>query len=170
MGRRGFQRRAAALRSMLKVRSEGCLADRAKLGQSRYRVRGVPGGAHVRFYLNSAAWISGVVGTCTTPYVSPVPAFQSEDDTLEKLAMRIQSRAVSRCGELLKSLGRPEHSGRPTQNGVGTDTISQRQMVKDAGLSKRQQVTAVRVANLTFTASLLLYTSRSISGRQGHTR
>jgi hypothetical protein len=43
-------------------------------------------------------------------------------------------------------------------------------MVKDAGLSKRQQVTAVRVANLTFTASLLLYTSRSISGRQGHTR
>jgi hypothetical protein len=61
--------------------------------------------------------------------------------------MRIQSRAVSRCGELLKQINAlGKRSDRPS---VGGDTrFSQRDAAEQAGLSKRQQVTAVRVANV----------------------
>ena len=71
-------------------------------------------------------------------------AKQSHDDTLRKMAYRIQARAIRRCGELLKQLdARGAHR---KSNGSGTS--SQRGAAENAGISKRQQVTAVRVANI----------------------
>lgn len=76
-------------------------------------------------------------------------AKQAKDDQLRKYADRIQARAIRRCGELLKtySEGR-EKGGRPSVNGTAAATVSQRSAAEDAGLSKRQQVTAVNVANV----------------------
>ena len=74
-------------------------------------------------------------------------ARQSKDDTLRKMAERIQARAIRRCGELLKLIGN-EEGGRPIKNHDGTDIVfSRTQAAKDAGLSERQKVTALRVAN-----------------------
>lgn len=73
-------------------------------------------------------------------------AKQSEDETLLKLVMRIKARAVRRCGELLKTFNKGV--GRP-ENSILVDTISsQRQAAEQAGLSKGQEVDAVRVANV----------------------
>jgi hypothetical protein len=80
-------------------------------------------------------------------------ARQAHDDTLRKLADRIHARAVRRCGELLKQL-----DGRQGQNLPGaesgdagdasTSIMTRREAAEQAGLSKDQQVTAVRVANV----------------------
>lgn len=63
------------------------------------------------------------------------------------VTMRIQSRAIRRCGELLK-----EFDGRggdhTKSGGAPTFAPSQREVAEDAGMSKDQQVTAVRVANV----------------------
>lgn len=72
-------------------------------------------------------------------------AKQADDDTLRRHADRIQARAIRRCGELLKQF---DNRGRPAENSAPADTISQRKAAEQAGLSKRQQVTAVRVANV----------------------
>jgi hypothetical protein len=71
-------------------------------------------------------------------------AKQADDDTLHKFALRIQARAVRRCGELLKKF---DARGAHRKNG-GATTSSQRQTAKQAGMSRDQQVTAVRVANI----------------------
>lgn len=64
------------------------------------------------------------------------------------MAVRIRARAVRRCGELLKQFdakGRNQH----TEVSRGTPTkLSQREAAERAGISKDQQVTAVRVANV----------------------
>lgn len=74
-------------------------------------------------------------------------AKQAKDDKLRKMAMRIQARAIRRCGELLKAFdGRG--GDRTKSNGGGTSAPSQRDAAEEAGLSKRQQVTAVNVANV----------------------
>jgi hypothetical protein len=57
----------------------------------------------------------------------------------------MQSRAVRRCGELLKQLD-ARGGDRSKSNGRGTSAPSQREAAEQAGLSKRQQVSAVRVA------------------------
>ena len=75
-------------------------------------------------------------------------ARQANDDTLRKMAMRIQARAVRRMGELLKERQVPSGVGRPPKNGAGADTISQRGAARAVGISKRQEVTARRVANV----------------------
>lgn len=63
------------------------------------------------------------------------------------LATRIKSRAISRAGELLKQFQRPgTRSDLAPSNGAGTR--SQRSAAEAAGMSKRQEVTAVRVANV----------------------
>lgn len=72
-------------------------------------------------------------------------AKQADDDTLRKQADRIQARAIRRCGELLKQF---DGRGRPTENNEGAHTISQREAAAEAGMSRHQQSTAVRVANL----------------------
>lgn len=73
-------------------------------------------------------------------------AKQADDDRLMKTAMRIQARAIRRAGELLETFNKGV--GRPKENGTGADTISQRKAAERAGMSKRQEVTAVRVANV----------------------
>jgi hypothetical protein len=55
------------------------------------------------------------------------------------------SRAISRAGELLKQIDRPETGGRP-KNGEGAHTVSA--LAREAGMSKHQQVQAIRVANI----------------------
>ncbi|MER8373686.1 hypothetical protein [Mesorhizobium sp. M1406] len=74
-------------------------------------------------------------------------ARQADDDTLLDYAMRVKARAVRRAGELLKEFdARPANAAKQS-NGDGT-LISQRDAAEEAGMSKRQQVTAVRVANV----------------------
>ena len=75
-------------------------------------------------------------------------AKQADDETLHKLATRIRARAVRRCGELLKQFD--ARGGDRTGKSAATvnSAPSQRQVGRDAGLSDRQRVTAVRVANV----------------------
>jgi hypothetical protein len=70
-------------------------------------------------------------------------AKQADDDTLRKLADRIQARAIRRCGELLKQImpargARTDLGAAPTR-GSAADA---------AGLSERQRKTALRVASI----------------------
>jgi len=75
-------------------------------------------------------------------------ARQADDDSLLKLATRIQARAIRRAGELLKEFQTSPRGGRPAGNGGSAPTVSQRQAAAAAGMSKDQEVTAVRVANV----------------------
>jgi hypothetical protein len=78
-------------------------------------------------------------------------ARQAEDDTLRKLADRIQARAVGRAGQLLKTFQTGPKGGRPSGNGNGTVGVSprsQKQAADQAGMSQRQRETAVHVANV----------------------
>ena len=74
-------------------------------------------------------------------------AKQADDDTLRKHADRIQARAIRRCGELLKQF---DGRGGDQSESTAADTFAptQREAAEQAGMSKRQQVTAVRVANV----------------------
>jgi len=80
-------------------------------------------------------------------------AAQAEDDALENLSRRIRARAVRRCGELLRQIepskgGRPLDSHHP-ETGRRAPTGSGRfAAAKDAGLSRDQTITALRVANV----------------------
>ncbi|ANK84167.1 MULTISPECIES: hypothetical protein [unclassified Rhizobium] len=74
-------------------------------------------------------------------------ARQADDKTLENYAMRIRSRAIQRAGELLKEFdARPGNAAK--QSGDAPTLISRREAGEAAGMSKDQQVTAVRVANV----------------------
>jgi hypothetical protein len=75
-------------------------------------------------------------------------AKQAGDDTLRKMADRIQARAIRRCGELLRQIAPKSTPGRLAKNCIGADTISRSQAARDAGLSRRQKVDALRVANV----------------------
>ena len=61
--------------------------------------------------------------------------------------MRIRARAIRRCGELLKQF---DGRGGDRTKSDATDTFAptQRDIAEQAGMSKRQQVTAVRVASV----------------------
>jgi hypothetical protein len=72
-------------------------------------------------------------------------ARQSNDDSLRKMADRIQARAIRRCGELLKQIEPATGAHRKSD---GADTLSRKQAATDAGLSERQKVTALRVATV----------------------
>ena len=78
-------------------------------------------------------------------------ARQANDDSLHQYATRIQQRAVRRCGELLKQFDARGDNNRKIETDA-TDSFylppSQAQVARSAGLSERQQVTAVRVANI----------------------
>lgn len=74
-------------------------------------------------------------------------AKQAKDDTLHRLATRISARAIRRAGELLQTFQSP--GGRPSKTTAGTgESFSQRKAAADAGMSPRQELTAVRVANV----------------------
>ncbi len=74
-------------------------------------------------------------------------AKQADDQSLRKLADRIQARAISRMGELLKTFQNP---GARTDlpSGDAPTKMTQRQAAANAGVSKDQEVTAIRVANV----------------------
>jgi hypothetical protein len=76
-------------------------------------------------------------------------ARQAHDETMLKLAMRIQGRAMRRVGELLKEI-KPSKGGRPTEETyVGADIgLSRSEAARQAGLSDRQKNTALRVASI----------------------
>ena len=66
---------------------------------------------------------------------------------LRKMADRIQARAIRRCGELLKQVEAGKN--RFDDRRDGTDMpINRKEAARDAGLSERQKVTALRVANV----------------------
>lgn len=70
-------------------------------------------------------------------------ARQADDDSLHRQAIRIQARAIRRCGELLKQFdGRGEH--RRTEGAHP----SSKDMSAAAGMSEHQHKQAVRVANV----------------------
>lgn len=72
----------------------------------------------------------------------------ANDDELMKMATRIRDRAIRRAGELLKQI-EPNKGGRPSETGVAADTsFTRRDAAEAAGMSKRQAVTAIRVANV----------------------
>lgn len=75
-------------------------------------------------------------------------AKQADDDTLQKFALRIQSRAIRRCGELLQTFQTGPQGGRPKGNGGDAPPVSQRLAAEAAGMSKDQEKQAVRVANV----------------------
>lgn len=80
------------------------------------------------------------------PEVMASCARQANDDELFKMARRIQTRAIRRCGELLKQI---DGRGRPPEIRGGTPpNLSQRKAAEKAGLSKDQQKQAVRVARI----------------------
>jgi hypothetical protein len=68
---------------------------------------------------------------------------QAKDTDLANLATRIKARATQRMGELLK-----EFDARGDHLKSGEAPTSQREAARAAGLSKDQQVRAVRVANI----------------------
>jgi hypothetical protein len=68
---------------------------------------------------------------------------QASDDSLRKMADRIQARAIRRCGELLKEI--EARSGARTDLGPAQTRGS---VAAKAGLSDKQKKTALRVANV----------------------
>lgn len=68
-------------------------------------------------------------------------ARQAEDDELQKFALRIQARAIRRCGELLKQI-EPAPGARSDLGRVPTRGSA----ANGAGLSEHQRKTALRVA------------------------
>lgn len=84
-------------------------------------------------------------------------ARQADDDTLLKMAKRIRARATRRAGQLLETFqqGRAERLPQNRQSlSVGAHTQengaarSQREAAEAAGLSKHQEVQAVRVSRV----------------------
>jgi hypothetical protein len=74
-------------------------------------------------------------------------AKQANDEDLMKQATRIRDRAIRRMGEVLKQFdARPSNAEKQSE---GDHTlISQREAAEQAGITKHQQVQAVRVANV----------------------
>ena len=72
-------------------------------------------------------------------------AKMSDDDTLRKYAERIQARAIRKCGELLRQIKSAHGANQNISEGDHTN-VTRTSMAKSAGMSKHQQVQAVRVA------------------------
>jgi hypothetical protein len=73
-------------------------------------------------------------------------ARQAGDLSLSNFAQRIRLRAVRRCGELLAEIdARGDH-----RRNSGHDTSSRTDTARDARMSVRQRVSAIRVSNVPF--------------------
>jgi hypothetical protein len=73
-------------------------------------------------------------------------AKQAQDDEMRRMADRIQARAIRRCGELLNAIKAASGARTDLEPGVGTPTRSG--AARDAGLSRHQYHTAVRVSRV----------------------
>jgi hypothetical protein len=76
-------------------------------------------------------------------------AKQAEDESLRKMADRIQARAVRRAGELLQQI-EPQQGGdrRSDQREGDLPLVSRKSAADEAGMSDWQRKTALRVANV----------------------
>lgn len=64
-------------------------------------------------------------------------------------ATRIRDRAIRRCGELLKQIEPASGKRTDRQPAAASDSrLSRGEVARQAGMSERQQVTAIRVANV----------------------
>jgi len=77
-------------------------------------------------------------------------AKKSKDESLYRMAMRIQARATRRCGELLTTfqVKGGDRKSEEYQSRDAPTSITQRQAAADAGLSKDQEVQAVRLSKI----------------------
>lgn len=75
-------------------------------------------------------------------------ARQSKDDTLRKMADRIQARAIRRCGELLKQVEARQGANQNIRDCSDMKVLTRTDAATQAGLSERQKVTALRVASI----------------------
>jgi hypothetical protein len=76
-------------------------------------------------------------------------AKQAEDETLLNHALRIQTRAYDRAGELLKLIEPQQGGDRKSKRPAAAPLKTKRQQAAtDAGLSSRQAKTAIRVNNV----------------------
>lgn len=73
-------------------------------------------------------------------------AKQANDDELMKMATRIRDRAIRRAGELLKQI--EPQSGKRTDIEPSGGAPTRSQVAQDAGMSRDQMHTALRVANV----------------------
>jgi hypothetical protein len=73
-------------------------------------------------------------------------ARQSQDYEMEKTAMRIRSRAIKRCGELLKEVEAKKGGDRKSKD--RERPIDRKTAADEAGMSPRQAKDAIRVANV----------------------
>ncbi len=75
-------------------------------------------------------------------------AKQAEDIELEQMAARIRARAMRRAGELLKQFdGRGGDQRAESKNDAAVNFApTQKDVADKAGMSERQRVTAVRIA------------------------
>lgn len=74
-------------------------------------------------------------------------AKQADDKGLYEVALRIQARAIRRCGELLKEIEPAKNQHDASARACGGPS-TRTQAASDAGLSQRQAKTALRVANV----------------------
>tara|TARA_R110000822_G_C15317873_1_gene493396 strand:+ start:1405 stop:2088 length:684 start_codon:yes stop_codon:yes gene_type:complete len=73
-------------------------------------------------------------------------AKQANDDEMMRQSTRIRDRAIRRCGELLKQI--EPQQGRRTDKEPSGGAPTRLQVASDAGMSKDQMHTAIRVANV----------------------
>ena len=74
-------------------------------------------------------------------------ARQVKDERLKNDAVRIQERALKQAGKLVNEI-QASKGGRPGKTHTGDGTSSRAQAAQDAGLSKRQKDTALRLASV----------------------
>lgn len=75
-------------------------------------------------------------------------AKQANDDEMMKMAVRIRDRAIRRAGELLKQIEPGHGKNQNITDGTDSKVLTRTEAARDAGMSERQQVTAIRVANV----------------------
>jgi len=72
-------------------------------------------------------------------------ARQAKEHSLRKMADRIQARAIRKCGELLRAIKAAKGG---VVGGAHPQVGGRSQAARDAGLSREQKRTALRVANV----------------------
>lgn len=75
-------------------------------------------------------------------------ARQSEDIELERMAARIRARAMRRAGELLKQIEPGQGARDGKRQDAADPPLNRTTIAREAGMSERQQKTALRVANV----------------------
>ena len=102
-----------------------------------------PEKSDIAFFMERPPNVSDV---CATPSleVARCPAVLLH---LRKMADRIQARAIRRCGELLKQVEAGKNRFDDRRDGADTP-INRKEAAREAGMSERQKVTALRVANV----------------------